>query len=578
MKCVHATFAVVGVLAAVLCGHSMAPPAITCGGGEVEKCEAGDWFPVTPKPTNEKPADPEVDCLFYQWAWQMFLYSTQPHPGGDRPRFLTYDTPEDVFPAGSTPRFSKKEQKKGTLLLAPRFAKQNHSESLASILQADSQGVVVDQNGRVVYYAQHMNEDFVKFIDKHGFRDVENIVRARPDLEFPKGCVEFKSSWKILGPGDDQDTYFHTTAEVAVLKLQNGKPTIDPNVTRTETVGLIGLHVVGVIDGHPEFIWATFERNGNAPPLCAMDRNPMTNAVLNPQKPVDAANGYTFYPKGTPAGDCNRKRQLTFKSEADQTFDPPTPVFRHFGESEADPAVVALNKNVCAAIDKLAPNLKVWKNYRLIGAVWLNNPAYFREGLDFAQRDKNDPDGTLKILGGERQLSNTAMETFTQLGQVTCFSCHQTIETPNTTVVFPANRIGVSHILKNAYVNAQLGVEEQLRKLEADWATAVATNESKQIGRFLTANFLFVGAGGVLQTRDEHLADFDSGKLKVNSVVIEGATVKVHDRSAVVSSRVTIKGTFDGHDISGPYQFTDTWVKQGASWLAVARQQTQVRK
>jgi hypothetical protein len=102
-------------------------------------------------------------------------------------------------------------------------------------------------------------------------------------------------------------------------------------------------------------------------------------------------------------------------------------------------------------IDQLAPDLAVWKNYSLTGAVWLNNPAYFREGADFAKEDEGDP--TKLILGGERKLSNSTMETFTQSSKVNCFTCHRTFgESLNGMQVFPPKRIGVSHILTNDYI------------------------------------------------------------------------------------------------------------------------------
>jgi len=126
--------------------------------------------------------------------------------------------------------------------------------------------------------------------------------------------------------------------------------------------------------------------------------------------------------------------------------------------------------------------------------------------------------------------------------------------------------------------DARSVIEKDLKKLESDWAAAVETNDPKRIERFFTADFLFVGAGGILQTRKQHLEDFRSGKLVVKSVKIGDTTVHVYEGAAVVSSRVTVEGKYDKRDISGAYQFTDTWVKQGKHWLAAARQQTQVVK
>jgi hypothetical protein len=298
-----------------------------------EDCAAPkEWFPKTPKPTNEKP-NPDEDCDFYKWAWQSFLYLTQPEPDGDsRPRFLTFQTPADLFPPASTPRFVRNVAKNGkaVLSLTPRLAKEPEAVGSNEFLQADSKGVLVDQNGRVVYYAQHINEDFIKFVDDNHFRNVANIFRARADLEFPKGSLELKSSWKILGPNDDKSKFFTTSAVVSVLTLKNGVPTIDAHQTRPETVALVGLHVVGVVDGHPEFIWATFEHNDNAPNLTPGD--PATG-----NQPVDNTKDYTFYPKGTAAAECNKKRILKFKSQQDQTFEPSVPICRVFpfgGEKE----------------------------------------------------------------------------------------------------------------------------------------------------------------------------------------------------------------------------------------------------
>jgi hypothetical protein len=419
-----------------------------------EDCPApATWFPKTPRPTYAKP-DPDSDCEFYRWAWQTFLYVTQSE-GNDQKaiRLLSYQTPQDLFePLSATPRFAKNAAPpdKPRLRLSPRLAKHPEAVSLQEFLQADSKGVLVDRNGRVVYYAQHVNDVFVKFVDDNKFRNPDNIFKAPADLEFPRGCLELKSSWKVLGPGDNPDNFFWTEASVAKLALENGTIVIKPNLLITEKVGLVGLHVVGVVDGHPEFVWATFEHNDNAPNLNPGDPAGGTQ-VLN------AIRDFSFYAKGTQAKDCNKKQTLTFKDENAQTFAPTTPIMLHFpfgGEPQVDDAIDSLNKSVYASIDKLAPDLKVWKNYRLSGAVWMNNTAYFREGFDFAKDDAMHPEK--RILGGEKKLSNSTMETFTQAAKVNCFTCHKTTgETMGMTQMFPPKRIGVSHILTNAYINSK---------------------------------------------------------------------------------------------------------------------------
>ena len=53
-----------------------------------------------------------------------------------------------------------------------------------------------------------------------------------------------------------------------------------------------------------------------------------------------------------------------------------------------------------------------------------------------------------------------------------------------------------------------------ITQLETSWAAAVMTNNPDEIGRFLADGFLFVGAGGILQTREAHLDDFRTGTLE----------------------------------------------------------------
>lgn len=121
------------------------------------------------------------------------------------------------------------------------------------------------------------------------------------------------------------------------------------------------------------------------------------------------------------------------------------------------------------------------------------------------------------------------------------------------------------------------GAVKELERLEDEWGVAVAANDADRIARFFTDDFLFVGAGGILQDRRQHLDDFRSGRLKVTSLRIESKTTHVYGDAGVVSSRVAVTGKFGDRVIDGTYQFTDTWVKQGGRWLAAARQQTQIR-
>jgi ketosteroid isomerase-like protein len=50
--------------------------------------------------------------------------------------------------------------------------------------------------------------------------------------------------------------------------------------------------------------------------------------------------------------------------------------------------------------------------------------------------------------------------------------------------------------------------------------------------------------------------------------------VRVFGDAAVVTGRITIKGTYKGQSIDGSYRYTDVFARKGGQWLCVASQST----
>ncbi|MBO0697628.1 MAG: hypothetical protein J2P46_04480 [Zavarzinella sp.] len=427
------------------------------------------WFFPTAKPTFEKP-DPDQDCDFYRPAWQYLLYLIQEDTPGCGPRLFALDHPDDLFRGEHAGRFPV--AKKGILRLAPRVALSRDPLGGTEINQAGSNGILVDpKTGRAVYYAVHLNETFSKFIRDNKYENALNLKNAPPDQEFPRGAAEFKTSWRVLADDDPGDGYVTATATISKLANKNGDIVIDPMATEpNKRVALLGVHVVFVLDGHPEFIWATFEHNENAPELNPKHVDKPPGATVD-GNPVDNAKDWSLYKKGTPANQCNKNNKGHLTLNADQTLTPVTNVFRqfHFGNDDEPCVIETLNQSVydgiTANLSKVTnadakKRMEALKNYSLRGAMWLNNPAYFREGVDFALLDEKDP--AKKILGGDPQLSNAVIETFTQpwkpMGMRDdsrqssfCFDCHRTVAKSKGSVSLPALRLNVSQTLVQRY-------------------------------------------------------------------------------------------------------------------------------
>jgi hypothetical protein len=415
------------------------------------------WFPHSQTP----PPDPNIfsasadDCDFYHWAWQEFLYVTQ--EAGGAPRFLGYPSDADLLPTNPFARPLAMAQIRSRpapmLKLRVRGAKPkgaSAAEDIDSFIQASGPGgVLIDEDGRPLFYSVNFNPTFYSFVESNRYYDYKVYTNADPNTVFPPGSLELKASWKIVT--DSSLPGFRTPALVPTL-FTNAQGQLEANSKklRQVIVELVGLHVVGVVTNHPEFIWATFEQVANAPNL-------PPGVSPTSDTPVSASN-FTFYKANTPASQCNLPLTNFVLDSRSQTISPPTQVFRQYvaggGSQDNLLAIATLNtsvQNQMKASDPADP----WNNYAVAGGVWL---------LPGALHPNMTPSGT--DLHGSTNVINATMETFAQEYQgfpSSCFTCHNTtspFDQP-TNYPIPALNMNLSHILTD------IVTEQAMRKARA---------------------------------------------------------------------------------------------------------------
>jgi ketosteroid isomerase-like protein len=131
---------------------------------------------------------------------------------------------------------------------------------------------------------------------------------------------------------------------------------------------------------------------------------------------------------------------------------------------------------------------------------------------------------------------------------------------------------------KTGAVSATSGVEDQIKKLEQDWAEAALKGDATVVDRFEADDILSTDPGGRVTDKAQDKKDLSSGDLKFLSQELSDVKVRVYGNTAVATGANTLKGTYKGQDISGTYRFTDTWVKRNGKWQAVASQGTKVQQ
>jgi len=250
---------------------------------------------------------------------------------------------------------------------------------------------------------------------------------------------------------------YTTMADIELLINSSNGIVVDPTQTKTVKVALLGIHVVGVVLNHPEFVWASFENNNNAPNL---------PAGMQPSSPDPvSAQGFTLYTANTPAAACNQFNANTLTlDQSTQKLSPVTQVFRLFsltGSTTNSGNIQTLNGSAQSQLGS-----DVFANYQLVGGIWLAADNGLKPGQAniSPQTGSIEPPPPATTIGG---LANSTMESFTQ--SINCFICHNTagISPPkgSTAPPLPGLNLNLSHILTDAYFqNSQKSINEEARK------------------------------------------------------------------------------------------------------------------
>lgn len=365
-------------------------------------CESA-WFNGTSiLAPNEGSTSPFADssttnCLFHQWSWQKFLYITQVPDGETEPFFL-----------------SKMEQ------VTSSMDPINNSSGLMELTeyeQAGGGGILMSNetyNGQTdtVFYSIHISDQF-----RADANAVQKMIMNDPSTAnnretFNVGAVELKVSWVNSSSlkSEDLPNYYTTDAVIEGV---------------TTNVALLGMHVVGVVENHPEFIWATFEHYDLA---AYYDWSSTTTSDV----PVTSADNLPFFNSTEtaglsdiywPYGDTDvRNPNNVF---AINKYGTPRTALDSFmtGTSQVDAAenydnIDNINQSVLDTLTKKgsAENL-LWANYFYNGAIWMNMDGLTHEqqvdsilarGSNFGDPNYGGP------LRGSLNAYNVTMETYEQ--------------------------------------------------------------------------------------------------------------------------------------------------------------------
>lgn len=419
-------------------------------------------------PTAAFPVEkPTVDCDFHEWSWEAFTWATSMING--QPRFMSLYNMDDLMQPG------KSVARKGPRMLKlgvrnPHISQGGKTETAGAIVEADG-NMLVAPNGYPVLASVHMNESYLTTAKANMMYNGNYAKNADDSNYFQVGAAVFKATWlRYDSDSEIPQGAYTTVAEVPVLS-------IDPVTNNVQTTGkfekakvaLLGLHVVGLTNGHPEFIWATFEHRYNSPRV--------QDGMFQPSASAFYAGNFTLYQSGTTYNNVNLQNQagspklLTFDVNK-QKFYPSTNVVlqNQTGAETFSPQgpmnIVSVNLSGQTFLSGLTGSAKsTFSNYDLIGTVWMNEGVYSRSNPNWQTINQSNAVGSVS-------LANSTAETFQQVGAIpsspqnynNCFSCHNPVPFSNTNPPQPQkmpNRlIAISHAIM---ANTSYAVPNQIQ-------------------------------------------------------------------------------------------------------------------
>ena len=420
------------------------------------ECESS-WFPHTQTPAPEEGKGSPFDttsttnCMFHQWSWQKFLWLTKPQ-SNNNPLFLNELTQvsDALIPV--------QEQKGATIMLTYTQQAGSNGVLTANPHYGGNNEIVKDGT---VYYSIHANETLLKAAKNYKDSILSKKLPENNLKTFPIGSLELKVSWIDVNTikADKQKDYFVTTAAV----------TKDGKTFTQKRVALLGMHVVGVVINHPEFIWATFQHKDLAP-IYDWKKNhaaSLEEKLLYAKGETSGLNGITWTNNGvvTPL-----KPYDLFQFGVPQV---PGGAFMKTAQQEP------MNFNNIKTInDCVASKLDdVWKNYFYNGSIWINtdgmSPMKQAETM-ITWGDTLDSAEPGAIARGSLNNANITMETFTQTFEsemdsisvsnlANCLSCHNAVSFAKGN---PKSPLYISHVF-NAYIkNSQGQTKVQIDQLK----------------------------------------------------------------------------------------------------------------
>ena len=119
-------------------------------------------------------------------------------------------------------------------------------------------------------------------------------------------------------------------------------------------------------------------------------------------------------------------------------------------------------------------------------------------------------------------------------------------------------------------------VEQEIKKLELEWFDSYVRGDRAAFDLIVADDVVMTYANGKVGNKSEAIAEIKAPADASYSLTSDDVQVRVYGDTAIVTGRVTEKGTFNGRSLNSQSRYTDVWVRRNGRWQVVSAQSTRL--
>ncbi len=107
-----------------------------------------------------------------------------------------------------------------------------------------------------------------------------------------------------------------------------------------------------------------------------------------------------------------------------------------------------------------------------------------------------------------------------------------------------------------------------LSKAKFDWMVA---KNYDSLNRLMDEKMEYIHSNGWVQTKNEVIEDFKSGKVSYNKMTVKETHARSYGNTVIVEGLGTFEGTNEGKTFTLELRYSEVYIKSGRQWIWVLR-------